>query len=563
MKKNMLPVAMRRQKTRLPFFLRLLAFLALILGALSVSTQTFAWITSYSAALGSSFWGIYPPWKIIQWGISFAPTMPSLFICSASAGVIFMGVALLLILPFIRRNHNSEVLHGSARWADKEDIQKAGMFAEEGVYIGGWEDERGRQHYLRHNGSEHILCIAPTRSGKGICLVIPTLLSWRQSAVITDLKGELWALTSGWRKKHAGNTVLLFEPASNISVGWNPLDEIRLETEYELGDTQNLATMIVDPDGQGLKDHWQKTAQALLVGCILHLLYKRKNEGDEVDASLPGVDAMLADPTQPIKELWPKMIAYQHLGKEKGVHPAVAKAAQDMIDRPDEEAGSVLSTAKSYLALFRDPIVAANVRFSGFHIKDLATRDNTPVSLYIVTQPADKVRLRPLVRILINMICRVLAGKMTFEKSESGGRRAKSENKQKLLMMLDEFPSLGKLEIVQESLAFLAGYGIRFYLICQDLTQLKSEQIGYGRDEAISSNCHIQNAFQPNRIETAEYLSKMIGTTTVIYKEQTYSGGRTSIMFGNVSQVEREVSRALMTPDECMRMSPPEKREIV
>lgn len=198
-----------------------------------------------------------------------------------------MGIALLLILPFIRRNHNSEVLHGSARWADKEDIQKAGMFAEEGVYIGGWEDERGRQHYLRHNGSEHILCIAPTRSGKGICLVIPTLLSWRQSAVITDLKGELWALTSGWRKKHAENTVLLFEPASNISVGWNPLDEIRLETEYELGDTQNLATMIVDPDGQGLKDHWQKTAQALLVGCILHLLYKRKNEGNEVVPHCP------------------------------------------------------------------------------------------------------------------------------------------------------------------------------------------------------------------------------------------------------------------------------------
>lgn len=550
---DMLPIAMRKQRRHLGG--RFLAFGALGTASLAVSTQTMAWAISYT---GPNLFGLYPPWKIIQWGIELFPTMPSVVLGSASAGLVGASVALLLAMPFVGRDQSTSVLHGSARWASKADIKKAGMFAEEGVYIGGWEDARGRQYYLRHNGSEHILCIAPTRSGKGICLVIPTLLSWKQSAVITDLKGELWALTSGWRKSHAGNKVLLFEPASQTgSVGWNPLDEIRLGQEYEIGDTQNLATMIVDPDGQGLKDHWQKTSQALLVGCILHLLYKRKQD-PSVDASLPGVDAMLADPERPTAELWQEMITYPHL-EEHGVHPAVAKSAQDMIDRPEEEAGSVLSTAKSYLALFRDPIVAANVRFSGFHIKDLVNHE-TPVSLYIVTQPDDKVRLRPLVRILINMICRVLAGKMVFEKAKTGGRRAKSTNKHKLLMMLDEFPSLGKLEIVQESLAFLAGYGIRFYIICQDLTQLRSETIGYGKDEAISSNCHIQNAFQPNKLETAEYLSKLTGTTTVIHEQQTLSGGRMNILLGNVSKVEQEVSRPLMTPDECMRMPPPEKR---
>ena len=550
---DMLPIAMRKQRRHLCG--RFLAFGALGTASLAVSTQTMAWAISYT---GPNLFGLYPPWKIIQWGIELFPTMPSVVLGSASAGLVGASVALLLAMPFVGRDQSTSVLHGSARWASKADIKKAGMFAEEGVYIGGWEDARGRQYYLRHNGSEHILCIAPTRSGKGICLVIPTLLSWKQSAVITDLKGELWALTSGWRKSHAGNKVLLFEPASQTgSVGWNPLDEIRLGQEYEIGDTQNLATMIVDPDGQGLKDHWQKTSQALLVGCILHLLYKRKQD-PSVDASLPGVDAMLADPERPTAELWQEMITYPHL-EEHGVHPAVAKSAQDMIDRPEEEAGSVLSTAKSYLALFRDPIVAANVRFSGFHIKDLVNHE-TPVSLYIVTQPDDKVRLRPLVRILINMVCRVLAGKMVFEKAKTGGRRAKSTNKHKLLMMLDEFPSLGKLEIVQESLAFLAGYGIRFYIICQDLTQLRSETIGYGKDEAISSNCHIQNAFQPNKLETAEYLSKLTGTTTVIHEQQTLSGGRMNILLGNVSKVEQEVSRPLMTPDECMRMPPPEKR---
>jgi type IV secretion system protein VirD4 len=110
--------------------------------------------------------------------------------------------------------------------------------------------------------------------------VVPTLLSWGESAVITDLKGELWALTAGWRRQHAKNQVLRFEPAAaNGSVCWNPLDEIRIGTEHEVGDVQNLATLIVDPDGRGLESHWQKTSQALLVGVILHALYKAANEG--------------------------------------------------------------------------------------------------------------------------------------------------------------------------------------------------------------------------------------------------------------------------------------------
>jgi type IV secretion system protein VirD4 len=146
-----------------------------------------------------------------------------------------------------------------------------------GVYVGGWQDKDGNFYYLRHSGPEHVLTYAPTRSGKGVGLVVPTLLSWGASSVITDLKGELWALTAGWRQKHAKNKVLRFEPASSSGgVCWNPLDEIRLGTEYEVGDVQNLATLIVDPDGKGLDSHWQKTAFALLVGVILHALYKAK-----------------------------------------------------------------------------------------------------------------------------------------------------------------------------------------------------------------------------------------------------------------------------------------------
>jgi type IV secretion system protein VirD4 len=178
-----------------------------------------------------------------------------------------------------------------------------------------------------------------------------------------------------------------------------------------------------------------------------------------------------------------------------------------------------------------------------------------PVSLYIVTQPNDKTRLRPLVRIMVNMIVRLLADKMEFENG-----RPKVNYKHRLLMMLDEFPSLGKLEILQESLAFVAGYGIKCYLICQDINQLRSRENGYGHDETITSNCHIQNAYPPNRMETAEHLSRLTAQSTVVKEQITTSGRRTAAMLGQVSRTYQETQRPLLTSDECLRMLGPKKK---
>ena len=389
-----------------------------------------------------------------------------------------------------------------------------------------------------------MLTYAPTRSGKGVGLVVPTLLSWNASCVVLDLKGELWALTAGWRRGYANNKVLRFEPAAtNCDVAWNPLDEIRADADHEVGDVQNLVAMIVDPDGKGLNSHWEKTAFALLTGVILYALHRAREKG--TTATLPGIDAMLADPNRPITDLWKEMVGSSH--------EVVASAARDMIDRPEEEAGSVLSTAKSYLALYRDPVVAKNISSSSFRIKQLMN-ETDPVSLYIVTQPNDKARLRPLVRILVNAIVRLLADKMDFE-----GGRPVAHYKHRLLMMMDEFPSLGRLEIMQESLAFVAGYGIKCYIICQDINQLKSRETGYGHDEAITSNCHVQNAFPPNRVETAEHLSRLTGQTTVVKEQITTSGRRTAAMLGSVSRTWQEVQRPLLTADECLRMPGPKK----
>lgn len=565
----------------------------LVLGAgLQAATQMFAHEMHRQSALGAHFEGIYPPWAVLQWSSKWYQQYPDSFMRAGSVGITVTAVGFIaLMIAKILVANTAKVnpyLHGSARWANKRDIEAAGLLPRSrkwhevlrgalpatsgGVYVGAWVDTQGKLNYLRHDGPEHVLTYAPTRSGKGLGLVIPTLLSWPESAVITDLKGELWAITSGWRQKHAKNKVLRFEPADpGCDVSWNALDECRIGTGHEVGDVQNLATLLVDPDGRGLESHWQKTSQALLVGVILHALYKRKNEG--APASLPHVDHMLADPDRSVAELWMEMLTYLHFDGKN--HPVVGAAARDMLDRPEEEAGSVLSTAKSYLALYRDPVVARNSSSSSFRIRDLMNHDS-PVSLYIVTQPTDKARLRPLVRIIVNMTVRILADRMLFERvpaTASGWRRllsiiggkgvsvvqSKRTYKYRLLGMIDEFPGLGKLEILQESLAFVAGYGIKFYLICQDINQLKSRDTGYGPDETITSSCHVQNAFPPNRLETAEYISKFTGTTTVAKKQITTSGRRTSALLGQVSHSVQEVQRPLLTPDECLRMPGPKK----
>lgn len=564
------PQAHVRQRST-GFVIPLLAVLALGAG-LQAATQFFAREVHYQQVLGTHLGYWYPGWRIVVWATQWYAYFPSPFMRAGSVGIVVAGTGLIgLVIARMVTSGASSVnsyLHGSARWANLADIRAAGLLPPQrrlwdglaarsrpdrgGVYVGAWIDRKGRQHYLRHCGPEHVLCYAPTRSGKGVGLVVPTLLSWPDSAVITDLKGELWALTAGWRQRHANNKVLRFEPATaSGSICWNPLDEIRAGTENEVGDVQNLVTLIVDPDGKGLESHWQKTSQALLVGVVLHALYKSRLEG--IPATLPVIDSMMTEPNRDVRELWMEMLESKPLDGKP--HPVISSAARDMLDRPDEEAGSVLSTAKSYLALYRDPIVARNVSKSDFRIADLM-HDDSPVSLYIITQPNDKMRLRPLVRVMVNMIVRLLADKMEFEHG-----RPVARYKHRLLMMLDEFPSLGKLDIMQESLAFVAGYGIKCYLICQDINQLKSRETGYGHDETITSSCHIQNAYPPNRIETAEHLSKLTGQTTVVKEQVTTSGARASLFASQVSRTVQEVQRPLLTPDECLRMPGPVKTD--
>ncbi len=508
-------------------------------------------------------------WKSIEW----------LFKTYGSAGydlvnksffymlpVLCFGVILTALIINRGKSKANKALHGTARWADINDIKQMGLLSDEGVIVGAFEKKRflrkPKKYTLIHNGPEHILTYAPTRSGKGVGLIVPSLVNWKHSLVATDIKGELWHMTAGFRKSGLNNKVLKFEPAVKDSVKWNPLLEIR-KGDNEVSDAQSIALLIVDPMGKGLDDHWVKTAYSLLTGCILYLINdKEKQEKGQV--SLSYLDKMLSDPELPLQSLWEAM--------SKSDNQVARQVGQDMKDKPENEAGSIVSTAKSELALYRDPIVAKNTNTSDFYVYDIMNSD-TPVSLYIVVQPSDQTRISPLFRLLVNMLIRKNVSEFRFFQSdnfkdysviEKAGRflqgkdtkrynaiRGAGNYKHRMLLMLDEFPSLGKMDEVQKALAYMAGYGIKAYLIVQDLSQLQDK---YGKNESITSNCHIQNAYAPNRYETAQYLSNATGEATIVDENISISSSGGLLSNKNYSKSYQHTKRNLLTPDECMRL---------
>ena len=324
--------------------------------------------------------------------------------------------------------------------------------------------------YLRHDGPEHVICFAPTRSGKGVGLVIPTLLSWPGSAVIHDIKGENWQLTAGWRATFSH--CLLFNPTDPGSARYNPLLEVR-KGANEVRDVQNVADILVDPEGAlERRTHWEKTSHALLVGVILHVLYA------EEEKTLARVAAFLSDPSRSFERTLRIMMSTNHLGTGDApeVHPVVAQAARELFNKSDNERSGVLSTAMSFLGLYRDPTVARTTSACDWRIADLMDAGK-PVSLYLVIPPSDISRTKPLVRLVLNQIGRRLTERLDGER----GRR------HRLLMMLDEFPALGRLDFFETALAFVAGYGVRAFLIAQSLNQIAK---AYGENNAILDNCH-------------------------------------------------------------------------
>src|SRR5579871_312042 len=513
------------------------------------ATQFAASSLGYQKALGDSFaFGslhLYAPWSWIGWTADFAPYAPAIFrIVKIIGWTTFLvpWLPLVAVLLYLAKRRPVSTAHGSAAWGTDRDLQRAGMLTGEGVVLcqtdnaafralakpGAYEMLRpGR--LITHGGPEHVMVFAPTRSGKGIGTVIPTLLNWKASALVYDIKKELWTRTAGYRRKFS--RCWRFEPTAADSIRFNPLLEVR-PGHGEVRDVQNIADILVDPDGSSEKrDHWKASAHTLLVGAILHVLYAEK------DKSLGAVARFLSNPEMDIYDTFGKMLGTRHL--LSGPHPVVAQYAREMIDKSENELASIVSTAKTCLNLYNDPLIDQNTRTSDFQIADLMNAD-VPVSLYLVVAPPDIDRTRPLIRLLLNQMGRRLTEKMEFGDN--------AHYRHRLLMLLDEFPSLGKLAFFQTQLAYLAGYGIKAMLIAQSLNQL---QEAYGQNNSILDNCHVRMTYAANDDKTAKRISDLVGQATHVKLQRSFSSRG---WFRNVSESEQEHARPLLTPDEVGRL---------
>lgn len=513
---------------------QILTVFLIVLATTWSATQFVAWKLGFQAQLGPPWFilagcPVYYPTAFFPWWYFYDAYAPDIFLqggfIAASGGFLSIVAAIGMSVWRAREAKTAET-YGSARWADKKEVIAAGLLGADGVVLG-----RYGHAYLRHDGPEHILCFAPTRSGKGVGLVVPSLLAWAGSAIVHDIKGENWQLTAGFRAQHG--RVLLFDPTNPGSAAYNPLLEVR-RGEWEVRDVQNIADILVDPEGSlERRNHWEKTSHALLVGAILHVLYAEEQK------TLAGVAAFLSDPKRPIESTLVAMMKTAHLG-EAGPHPVIASAARELLNKSDNERSGVLSTAMSFLGLYRDPVVAEVTRRCDWRISDILTGEK-PTTLYLVVPPSDISRTKPLIRLILNQV-----GRRLSEDLRARGRH-------RLLLMLDEFPALGRLDFFESALAFMAGYGLKAFLIAQSLNQIEK---AYGPNNSILDNCHVRISFATNDERTAKRISDALGTATEMRAMKNYAGHRLSPWLGHLMVSRSETARPLLTPGEIMQLPP-------
>jgi type IV secretion system protein VirD4 len=488
------------------------------------------------ASLGG-FRSIYAPYQLFFWYAASAavPAAAPLF-RPAWLVVGLVAIAWSLALTHLWGRGRRSVVsdsHGSAHWGSGESL-----WGEEGLLLG-----RDGRHVLRFPHEGHVLTVAPTRSGKGVSAVIPNLLDHRGSVLVTDPKGENFAVTAKWRKD-TGQQVHAFDPfgvAAVVGGGatYNPLDLIDATSRDAVDDARMLADMIVLPrDREGEEAFWNEEARGLLTGLILHAAARP----EPAHRTLAHVrENLTLAPHLFSGLLQDEMLASTAAGG------LVARAAARLLQKSDNERSGVVSTAQSHTHFLDSPRMATALKESSV---DFASLKRGVASVYLIL-PSD--RMDGYARWLRLMIaCALLA------MARTPGQPAK-----RVLFLLDEFAHLGRMQPVRRDIGLAGGFGVTFWLVVQDLSQLRGT---YGETWAtFLANVDVLQAFGVNDWETADYLSKMAGEATIPVESEgrsrgTSHGPRAQHQL-NASRNRSESGRRLLLPDEVRRL--PRERELL
>jgi type IV secretion system protein VirD4 len=358
-------------------------------------------------------------------------------------------------------------------WATDKDIRSLLKTPENGgVVIGGYAGKP-----LIYGGNNHVVAVGGPRSGKTAGLVIPTLMNYRGSVVVHDVRGELYNATAEHRKE-MGQKVIRFAPGEANSPRFNPLDIVRFGTEHESDDVKSVAAAVCPP-----VSHFDKCAFSVIVALLLHGIREH------------GQAFTLAD-------------AYQ-LSQRPGIvdelaHSAVGVArefAKDLMRTSPNEVSGILSTVAHFLGVYGDAFVAQATSSSDFKLDELQSGD-TPVTLYLVSDYADAKRVTRVHQALLSLLIKAGAGRTVHF---DGTGRMLPSYKHKLLLLLDDYTRFEQgVYGLSDALPFLAAYGIQSFITVQNADQLKA--LG-----DMVNNSHIRIFLPSADMETAECLSKMLG----------------------------------------------------
>lgn len=410
--------------------------------------------------------------------------------------------------------------HGTARFANLDDLRQGRLLTGKGLILG-----RKHGRMLHYSGDGHLLTFAPTRSGKGVSCVIPNLLDYPGSVVVTDIKGENSAVTSAYRQKLG--PVYELAPlggATGSSATFNPLDFIRIATAYEVDDARLVAETLVVPE-HAHANHWEREARTLITGLVLYI---RHNE-DGLEQTLGTLRDLLMQDADDFELLLTKM-ATSH-------QENVARIARGFSQKEVKERSAVISTAQGATELFESPEVRTATAKSSFTFESL--KDET-ASVFIVVPPEYLGAYRPFLRLMTGLATVAMT-------------RNPKKPKHSVLFLLDELPALGYMRPIEEGIGYLAGYGAKLWLFVQDLDQLQKT---YPKARSMIANCAVRQAFNIQDPDTAKLLSDMLGTTTVRMQSK---GSSSPLPFKALSMIFNsgvfEGARQLMTTGEILTMN--------
>ncbi len=454
--------------------------------------------------------------------------------------ILATGITISLLFAAIaQRGRLPLPAFGRKSWGSFDDARLAGLLGAGGTVLGKLDGE-----ILCFDGPEHQLLVGASRSGKGRGHVVPTLLAWPRSALVLDVKGELadgderhgFPGTAGFRESLG--PVLRFAPTRADSCCFNPLFEVRLGPN-EVRDVQNIVEIIIDPAGDGRhQDFWDRSAKQVLVGVILHVLYSEPL----ARKTLAVVREKLRDLQRTSEEMRTTLHRRNPETNAPEVHPEVLHAAESFLAAEERMQSGVKATAESFFGLFADPIVAEKTGASDFRIADLMCGER-PVTLYLQPPPSDAMRLMPLMRLLLNQIARAL-----MESQTHALERRKRHN---LLLVLDEFPQLGRMPFFETAMGAMAGYGLKAYLVCQSLNHIVR---AYGRDNVILDNCHVVTAFAAADMDTAKRIADMAGETWEERPQESVQKPRALLGPRKGSITYREERRPLLLPGDVRQL---------